>query len=56
MCRRDPYASYGEIVLHEHSDMCWLPSNELHTRDWAEADIPVIQNYHAYLTGGAIAQ
>lgn len=35
----------GEIVLHEHAAIAWLPSEQLHTLDWAEADLPVIQSY-----------
>lgn len=35
----------GEIVLHEHAAISWLPPTELHTLDWAEADLPVIQSY-----------
>ena len=35
----------GEITLHEHSAMVWLPGEELHTLDWAEADLPVIEEY-----------
>lgn len=38
----------GEIVLHEHAAITWLPPEKLHTLDWAEADLPVID---AYLTG-----
>ena len=34
----------GEITLHEHSAMVWLPVEELHMLDWAEADLPVIKN------------
>ena len=37
----------GEITLHEHSAIAWLPLEELHTLDWAEADLPVIQSYIA---------
>jgi 8-oxo-dGTP diphosphatase len=37
----------GEIVLHEHAAITWLPPQELHTLDWAEADIPVIGSYLA---------
>jgi 8-oxo-dGTP diphosphatase len=33
----------GEITLHEHSAMVWLPIEKLHTLDWAEADWPVIE-------------
>ena len=32
----------GEITLHEHSAMVWLPVDELHSLDWADADWPVI--------------
>ena len=35
----------GEITLHEHSAMVWLPAEQLHTLDWAEADWPVIDAY-----------
>ena len=35
----------GEITLHEHSAMVWLPREELHNLEWAEADWPVIKNY-----------
>jgi 8-oxo-dGTP diphosphatase len=35
----------GEIVLHEHSAINWLRPSELHTLDWAEADLPVIAAY-----------
>lgn len=35
----------GEIVLHEHAAITWLPPDELHTLDWAEADLPVIEAY-----------
>jgi 8-oxo-dGTP diphosphatase len=37
----------GEIVLHEHAAIAWLSSVELHTLDWAEADLPVIESYLA---------
>ncbi|MBI5739105.1 MAG: (deoxy)nucleoside triphosphate pyrophosphohydrolase [Nitrospirae bacterium] len=35
----------GEIVLHEHADVSWLPPEELQDLDWAEADGPVIEEY-----------
>jgi 8-oxo-dGTP diphosphatase len=35
----------GEIILHEHAALTWLPAAELHTLDWAEADLPVIDEY-----------
>ena len=37
----------GEIVLHEHAAITWLPAESLHTLDWAEADLPVIESYLA---------
>jgi len=37
----------GEIILHEHSAVAWLASDELLTLDWAEADLPVIESYLA---------
>ena len=37
----------GEIVLHEHTAISWLPPTELHSLDWAEADVPVIESYLA---------
>jgi len=37
----------GEITLHEHSAIAWLPPEKLYTLDWAEADLPVIQSYIA---------
>ncbi|GAM09433.1 CTP pyrophosphohydrolase [Geobacter sp. OR-1] len=35
----------GEIVLHEHAAIRWLPPEQLLDLDWAEADLPVIQSY-----------
>ena len=35
----------GEITLHEHRAMVWLPREELQALDWAEADWPVIAEY-----------
>ena len=35
----------GEIVLHEHAAISWLPPEQLHALDWAEADLPVIESY-----------
>jgi 8-oxo-dGTP diphosphatase len=37
----------GKIVLHEHAAITWLPPEKLHTLDWAEADVPVIDSYLA---------
>ena len=35
----------GEITLHEHAAVVWLPPEKLNTLDWAEADWPVIEEY-----------
>jgi 8-oxo-dGTP diphosphatase len=35
----------GEIVLHEHAKLVWLLPEELQNLDWAEADLPVLQDY-----------
>lgn len=35
----------GEIILHEHSAIAWLPPDKLLSLDWAEADLPVISSY-----------
>ena len=35
----------GEIVLHEHAAIVWLSPKDLHTLDWAEADLPVVEAY-----------
>ncbi len=35
----------GEIKLHEHKALTWLLPEKLHELDWAEADIPLIENY-----------
>jgi len=39
----------GEIQLKEHANFKWLNTNELLDLDWAEADIPIINNYLKYL-------
>lgn len=35
----------GEIVLHEHAALLWLQPSELHSLDWAEADVSVVAVY-----------
>lgn len=35
----------GEIKLHEHNALIWLVPEKLHELDWADADIPIINNY-----------
>ncbi|QED38637.1 (deoxy)nucleoside triphosphate pyrophosphohydrolase [Antarcticibacterium arcticum] len=34
-----------EIDLLEHSQILWLPINELKDLDWAEADVPIVDYY-----------
>lgn len=35
----------GEMKLHEHAAVTWLPPEELATLDWAGADLPVVAAY-----------
>ncbi len=35
-----------QITLHEHAAIVWLPPDRLHTLDWLEADLPVLEAYH----------
>lgn len=35
----------GELLLHEHAAILWLPPAELSSLDWAEADLPVLATY-----------
>jgi len=35
----------GEITLHEHADLIWLPPERLNELDWAEADFPLLEEY-----------
>lgn len=39
----------GTIILKEHANFKWLNTNELLDLDWAEADIPIINNYLKHL-------
>lgn len=43
----------GEPELREHSVLRWLPAEELHTLDWAAADIPVVIAYRRFCLGEA---
>jgi 8-oxo-dGTP diphosphatase len=43
----------GKIKLAEHKAIAWVKPAELLDLDWAEADIPVVQNYLARLADGA---
>jgi 8-oxo-dGTP diphosphatase len=35
----------GELILTEHAQYLWLDKSELTNLDWADADIPVLNNY-----------
>ena len=35
----------GEMVLHEHKAVAWLPPAMLFDLDWAPADAPILQEY-----------
>ena len=35
----------GEIKLTEHANFLWLSNSELVNLDWAEADIPILNEY-----------
>ncbi len=37
----------GEIALHEHAAITWLPPTKMYSLDWAEADLPLIESYLA---------
>jgi 8-oxo-dGTP diphosphatase len=40
----------GTITLHEHAAVTWLAPLDLASLDWAEADRPVLESYHEYLS------
>ena len=35
----------GEIILKEHADYKWLDVKDLLDLEWAEADVPVVEQY-----------
>lgn len=35
----------GELILKEHADYKWLDAKDLLDLDWAEADVPIIEQY-----------
>ncbi len=39
----------GTIRLHEHTDVCWLSADELHSVRWLPADEAVLETLAAYL-------
>src|SRR5574337_74600 len=42
--------SSGEIILHEHAALAWLRPHELQKLDWAEADLPILQEHRRMKT------
>jgi 8-oxo-dGTP diphosphatase len=39
----------GQIKLKEHANLKWLNANELLDLDWADADVPILDQYMNYL-------
>ena len=37
------YRFSGEPVLSDHDEIRWLHADELHTLDWAPADLPFVE-------------
>lgn len=35
----------GVITLSEHSEVAWVDPGKLHCLDWAEADLPIVNDY-----------
>lgn len=35
----------GEIILSEHKEYKWLEKSELNSLDWAEADLPILNEF-----------
>ncbi|MDA8106032.1 MAG: (deoxy)nucleoside triphosphate pyrophosphohydrolase [Nitrospiraceae bacterium] len=35
----------GDMILHEHAAFAWVSPEKLQPLDWAEADLPVIDDY-----------
>lgn len=35
----------GDILLKEHKSFCWMEVENLSELDWAEADIPIVQEF-----------
>ncbi|SET98159.1 (deoxy)nucleoside triphosphate pyrophosphohydrolase [Hymenobacter actinosclerus] len=40
-------ADSSDLTLHEHIAYCWLPTQQLHTLDWAAADLPIVAQLQA---------
>jgi 8-oxo-dGTP diphosphatase len=47
-CTLYPYVcalTGGELTLHEHDQLAWLPPGQLYSLDWLAADLPVLTAY-----------
>ena len=42
----------GEMTLHEHAAVRWLPPDRLAELDWAQADLPILAELKALLAPG----
>lgn len=40
------------LLLQEHISCCWLPAGELHTLNWAAADLPVVRFLQVFRMDG----
>lgn len=43
----------GDIKLHEHKAIAWLHYDKFHELDWAEADLPLLEDYKKVFMKGA---
>jgi 8-oxo-dGTP diphosphatase len=43
-------AESAEPILHEHIAFVWLPAAQLHTLDWAAADLPIVAQLQVLTT------
>jgi 8-oxo-dGTP diphosphatase len=51
VCRLEP--DDQRLVLREHVDHRWLDRSTLHSVDWAEADVPLLEGLRARLAPGS---
>jgi len=38
----------GDLAIAEHAQAIWVDTSELRNYDWADADVPVVDEYLAY--------
>ncbi|MDF2701027.1 MAG: hydrolase [Haloplasmataceae bacterium] len=39
----------GNLTLSEHVNSCWLSKNDIHSLDWAAADMPIVDKLYEFL-------